>query len=165
MPLKLHLIKYQHRHENSMQQICREIVQRVGKWIFRKMAKSTLAFSTRCRMDWLKSRKKPCSFQLSHCNQRLATSDLQLATCNLRTADWNLLPTWKTMKGKEKRGGRKQKDMEWTKKQCVSQCRLSKKKTSKNVNQKLLRSNARARGWLLTHGKSHPRGQREDEFE
>ena len=93
MPLKLHLIKYQHRHENSLQQICREIVQRVGKWIFRKMAKSTLAFSTRCRMDWLKSRKKPCSFQLSHCNQRLATSDLQLATCNLRTADWNLLPS------------------------------------------------------------------------
>ena len=103
MPLKLHLIKYQHRHENPLQQICREIVQRVGKWIFRKMAKSTLAFYTRCRMDSLKSRKKPCSFQLSHCNQRLATSDLQLATCNLRTADWNLLPNWKTMKGKEKR--------------------------------------------------------------
>ena len=98
MPLKLHLIKYQHRHENSLQQICREIVQRVGKWIFRKMAKSTLAFSTRCRMDWLKSRKKTLqlstvALQPAACNFRPATCDLQPSNCNLRTADWNLLPS------------------------------------------------------------------------
>ena len=37
-----------------MQQICIEIIQHVGKWIFRKMAKSTLAFYKRCRMDLLK---------------------------------------------------------------------------------------------------------------
>ena len=98
MPLKLHLIKYQHRHENPLQQICREIVQRVGKWIFRKMAKSTLAFYTRCRMDSLKSRKKTLqlstvALQPAACNFRPATCDLQPSNCNLRTADWNLLPS------------------------------------------------------------------------
>ena len=55
--------KYQLRHECSMQQINIENIQHVGKWIFRKMAKSTLAFYKRCRMDLLKSRTKLCSFQ------------------------------------------------------------------------------------------------------
>ena len=46
-----------------MQQINTENTQQVGKWIFRKMAKSALAFYKRCRMDLLKSRTTLCGFQ------------------------------------------------------------------------------------------------------
>ena len=46
-----------------MQQINIENTQQVGKWIFRKMAKSALAFYKRCKMDLLKSRTKLCGFQ------------------------------------------------------------------------------------------------------
>ena len=46
-----------------MQQINTENTQQVGKWIFRKMAKSALAFYKRCKMDLLKSRTKLCGFQ------------------------------------------------------------------------------------------------------
>ena len=55
--------QHQLRHECSMQQINIENIQHVGKWIFRKMAKSTLAFYKRCRMDLLKSRTTLCNFQ------------------------------------------------------------------------------------------------------
>ena len=102
MPLKLHLIKCQHRHENSMQQICIEIIQHVGKWIFRKMAKSALAFYKRCKMDLLKSRTKLCGFQALLRYEDDSCNEFEEKKSMRQNYGQNIAPLWRQTKSVHK---------------------------------------------------------------